>query len=59
MAKGGGLDASYVSAFFGLAGMTMGGVMSFSTTWFTQRSQVREKRREGAGPDARLHVIFS
>jgi len=41
-----GLDTAYISAFFGLAGMTLGSVMSFATSWMTQQAQLREKRRE-------------
>ena len=40
------MDAAYVSAFFGLAGVTIGGLTSFGTTWLTQHSQLREKHRE-------------
>ena len=40
------MDAAYVSALFGLAGMTLGGTMSFMTSWITQQTQLREKRRE-------------
>ena len=40
------MDASYVSAFFGLAGASIGGLTSFLTTWLTQQSQLREKHRE-------------
>ncbi len=42
------MDAAYISAFTGLAGMTLGGVMSFSTSWITQRAQTREKQVESA-----------
>ena len=40
------MDASYVSALFGLAGATIGGLTSFLTTWLTQQAQLREKHRE-------------
>jgi hypothetical protein len=40
------LDAAYVSAFFGLAGVSIGGLTSFTTSWFTQEAQLREKRIE-------------
>jgi hypothetical protein len=40
------LDAAYVSAFFGLAGVGVGGLTSFTTSWFTQQAQLREKRLE-------------
>ncbi len=31
---------------FGLAGASIGGLTSFSTTWLTQQAQMRDKRRE-------------
>jgi hypothetical protein len=40
------MDPAYISAFFGMVGMTVGGLMSFSTSWMTQQAQLREKRRE-------------
>ena len=40
------MDAAYVSAFFGLAGAMVGAITSFTTTWITQSSQVKERRRE-------------
>lgn len=40
------LDAAYVSAFFGLAGVTIGGLTSFTTSWFTQRAQLRDRHLE-------------
>ena len=40
------MDAAYVSAFFGLAGASIGGLTSFLTTWLTQQAQLREKHRE-------------
>jgi hypothetical protein len=42
------MDISYVSAFFGLAGATVGGLTSFATAWMTQHSQMRDRRREAA-----------
>ena len=42
------MDAAYVSACFGLAGATIGGLTSFMTTWLTQRAQAREKREESS-----------
>ena len=42
------MDAAYVSACFGLAGATIGGLTSFTTTWLTQRAQAREKRNESS-----------
>jgi hypothetical protein len=40
------LDGAYISAFVGLVGVTLGGLLSFSTSWMTQRAQTREKHRE-------------
>ncbi len=40
------MDA-YISALMGLAGIAIGSLTSFATTWMTQRSQVKEKHREG------------
>lgn len=40
------MNAGYVSAFFGLAGATVGGLASFLTSWLTQAAQLREKRRD-------------
>ncbi|MCS4093689.1 MULTISPECIES: hypothetical protein [unclassified Rhizobium] len=37
---------AYISALMGLAGVAMGSLASFATTWITQRSQVRERYRE-------------
>jgi hypothetical protein len=51
------LDGAYVSAFFGLAGAIIGGLTSFSTTWLTQRAQIRERHLEVAR--ANLHDLFS
>ncbi|MBB3396994.1 MULTISPECIES: hypothetical protein [unclassified Rhizobium] len=39
------MDA-YISALMGLAGIAIGSLSSFATTWMTQRSQVKEKHRE-------------
>ena len=39
------MDA-YISALTGLAGVAIGSLTSFATTWMTQRSQVMEKHRE-------------
>ena len=50
------MDASYISAFFGLGGATVGGLTSFLTTWLTQQAQVREKRREAE--NANRQVLF-
>jgi hypothetical protein len=42
------LDSAYVSALFGLVGAIIGGLTSFSTTWLTQRDQLRDKHLESA-----------
>ncbi len=39
------MDA-YISALMGLAGIAIGSLSSFATTWMTQRSQVKERHRE-------------
>ena len=40
------MNPAYISALFGLAGATIGGLTSFLTTWLTQQAQLQEKRRE-------------
>jgi hypothetical protein len=40
------VDTAYVSAFFGLAGVAIGGLTSFSTAWLTQMTQLRDKHLE-------------
>ena len=40
------MDAGYVSAVFGLVGAIIGGLTSFSTTWLTQKTQLRDKHLE-------------
>ncbi len=40
------MDTGYISAMFGLAGASIGGLTSFATTWLTQHAQMRDKRRE-------------
>jgi hypothetical protein len=40
------VDPAYVSALFGLGGVTIGGLTSFLTTWLTQTSQLRDRRLE-------------
>jgi hypothetical protein len=42
---------------FGLAGATIGGLTSFTTTWLTQRAQAREKRQESTS--ASRQAIFN
>ncbi|RXT28918.1 hypothetical protein B5P46_09245 [Rhizobium leguminosarum] len=39
------MDA-YISALMGLAGIAIGSLTSFASTWMTHRSQVKEKQRE-------------
>ena len=38
--------APYLSAVIGLAGVAVGGLTSFASTWLTQISNTREKRRQ-------------
>jgi hypothetical protein len=40
------LDSAYVSALFGLAGVGIGGLTSFTTSWFTQEAQLRDRHLE-------------
>ena len=40
------MDSALISALSGLAGVTLGGLTTFVTSWATQRSQLREKHRE-------------
>jgi hypothetical protein len=40
------LDAAYVSALFGLVGVGIGGLTSFTTSWFTQEAQIRDRHLE-------------
>lgn len=51
------MDASYISAFFGLAGATIGGLTSFLTTWLTQQAQLRDKHREAE--NAKRQELFN
>lgn len=37
---------AYVSALMALAGIAIGSLTSFATTWMTHRSQMKEKHRE-------------
>jgi hypothetical protein len=41
-----GLNQAYVPALVGLAGVAIGALSSFFTTWLTQWAQLRERRRE-------------
>ena len=40
------MDPAYISALAALAGATIGGLTSFSTSWLTQRTQLRHAHRE-------------
>lgn len=40
------MDPAYISAFTGLAGVAVGGLTSFSTSWLTQRAQLADKHRD-------------
>jgi hypothetical protein len=40
------MDPAYISALSALAGATIGGLTSFSTSWLTQRTQLRHAHRE-------------
>jgi hypothetical protein len=40
------VDSAYISAFVGLLGVAIGGLTSFATSWFIQRAQLSDKRRE-------------
>lgn len=50
------MDA-YISALMGLAGIAIGSLTSFATTWMTHRSQVKEKQREADA--AKREKLFS
>ena len=43
------MDVGYVSALFGIAGATVGGLTSLCTSWLTQHIQLRAARRGAAG----------
>ena len=51
------LDPAYISAFSGLAGAAIGGLASFSTSWATQRAQIRHSHSEAER--ARLEALYS
>jgi len=40
------VDTAYLSAIVGLAGVAIGALSSFATTWLTQWAQLRDKNRE-------------
>ena len=51
------MDPAYASAFSALAGAAIGGLASFSTSWLTQRTQIRHTQSEAER--ARLEVLYS
>jgi hypothetical protein len=51
------LDPAYASAFSALAGAAIGGLASFSTSWLTQRTQIRHTQSEAER--ARLEALYS
>ena len=51
------MDPAYASAFSALAGAAIGGLASFSTSWVTQRTQIRHAQSEAER--ARLEALYS
>ena len=51
------MDPAYASAFSALAGAAIGGLASFSTSWVTQRTQIRHTQSEAER--ARLEALYS
>jgi hypothetical protein len=51
------VDAAYISAFSALAGASIGSLASFSTSWVTQRTQIRHTQSEAER--ARLEALYS
>jgi hypothetical protein len=51
------LDPAYISAFSALAGAAIGSLASFSSSWVTQRTQIRHTQREAER--ARLEALYS
>jgi hypothetical protein len=51
------VDAGYISAFSALAGAAIGGLASFSTSWLTQRSQLRHSLRQAER--AKLEALYN
>lgn len=51
------MDPAYVSAFSALAGAAIGGLASFSTSWVTQRTQIRNAQSEAER--TRLEALYS
>ena len=50
------MDPAYISALAALAGATIGGLTSFSTSWLTQRTQLRHAHREAER--AELQMLY-
>jgi hypothetical protein len=53
----GELDPAYISALAALAGALIGGLTSFTTSWLTQRTQLRHAHREAES--AELRALYS
>ena len=51
------MDPAYASAFSALAGAAIGSLASFSTSWVTQRTQIRHTQSEAER--ARLEALYS
>ena len=51
------MDPAYASAFSALAGAAIGGLASFSTSWVTQRTQLRHTQSQAER--ARLEALYS
>lgn len=51
------MDPAYISAFSALAGAAIGGLGSFSTSWVTQRVQIRHAHLEAER--TRLEALYS
>ena len=51
------MDPAYISAFSALAGALIGSLASFSTSWVTQRTQIRHTQSEAER--ARLEALYS
>jgi hypothetical protein len=51
------VDPGYISAFSALAGAAIGGLASFSTSWVTQRTQIRHAHTEAER--TRLEALYS
>jgi hypothetical protein len=51
------MNPAYISAFAALTGAIIGGLTSFATTWFTQRTQLRNAHREAKR--AKLEALYN